>query len=77
MMKQRAVNEFVTQETRQVSERMMEMIHEGKIRNHKLGNTSAVNHGALEEKELKKKKKFLLTRNFYNLEQLIGRIDYE
>ena len=76
-MKQTVVNEFVTKETERVGERMMQMIKAEKIRNHKLGNTSVIHHGALEEKELGNYKKFLLTRNFYNLEQLTGRMDYE
>ena len=71
------VNEFVTENTRQVSGRMMEMIKEGKIRNHKLGNTSAIHHGALEEKELGEYIQFLSSRNFHMIMELEGRNDYE
>lgn len=71
------VNEFVTESTRQVSGRMMEMLKEGKIRNHKLGNTSAIHHGALEEKELGEYIQFLSTRNFHVIMELVGRNDYE
>lgn len=70
-------NEFVSEETRAVSGRMMQLIKEGKIRNHKLGNTSAIHHGALEERELGNFKGFLKTRNFYDIMQLCGRVDYE
>lgn len=76
-MEKSVVNEYVSEETRQVSGRMMQMIKEGKIRNHKLSNTSAVHHGALEEAELGNYKKFLFTRNFYDVIELCGRVDYE
>lgn len=77
MMETTVSNEFVTEGTREVSERMMQLIREGKIRNHKLGNTSAIHHGALEEKELGNFKNFLKTRNFYDIMLLLGQVKYE
>lgn len=71
------VNEFVSDATMQISERLMQMMREGKIRNHKLANTSTIHHGDLEEQELEAYKRFLLTRNFYNTIQLCGKEDYE
>lgn len=76
-MKMSVTNEYVSEETRQVSSRMMQMIQEGKIQNHKLGNTSAIHHGDLEEQELGNYLRFLPTRNAYNVVQLYGQVDYE
>lgn len=72
-----ATNEFVSEETKQISDRMLQMIKDGRIRNHKLSNTSMVHHGDLEEQELSNYKKFLSTRNCYNVLNLYGRNDYE
>lgn len=44
-MEKITVNEYISEETKQVSERIMRMIEEGKLRNHKLSNTVAVHHG--------------------------------
>lgn len=74
---QRVINEYVSEETRQISKRMIRMIKEEKIRNHKLGNTSAIHHGDLEERELGTYIRFAYTRNFYNVMQLSGRMNYE
>lgn len=76
-MERITVNEYISEETRQVSERMMQMIGEGKLRNHKLSNTSAIHHGDLEERELGNYIRFLSTRNFYDAMLLCGQVDYE
>lgn len=66
------MNEFVSKETRRLAERMIQMIRSGKLRNHKLGNTSVVHHGEAEEKELMEYGNFLRTKNFYMIMQLCG-----
>lgn len=71
------MNEYVSEETRQVSSKMMRMIREGKIRNHKMGNTAAVHHGDLEERELGNYLRFLSTRNCYDVIHLYGQDNYE
>lgn len=71
-----AVNEYVTVEVRQISERMMQMMKSGKIRNHKLGNTAVIHHGEWEERELGLYKGFLLSKNFNNVMQLRGNGNY-
>ena len=76
-MEKITVNEYISEETKQVSERIMRMIEEGKLRNHKLSNTAAVHHGDLEERELGNNLRFLSTRNFYNAMFLCGQVDYK
>ncbi len=65
-------NEFVTEATKNASSKMMQMIRDGKIRNHKLGNTASVHHGKLEEQELENYLQFLFTRNCYDVIHLYG-----
>lgn len=76
-MERSTANEFVTTETRNVSRRMMQMVMNGKIRNHKIGNTASVHHGEPEEQELENYLKFLLTRNCYDVLHLYGWDNYE
>lgn len=71
-----AANEYVTAEVQQISERMMQMMKSGKIRNHKLGNTAVIHHGEWEEKELGLYKSFLLSKNFNNVMLLRGNGNY-
>lgn len=72
-----AVNELVSEETKQTSDRVMKMVKAGRIRNHKLSNTSLIHHGDLEAQELNNYMRFISTRNCYNILNLCGRNDYE
>lgn len=72
-MEKSVINEFVSGETKMVSRKVMQMVEDGRIRNHKMVNISAIHHGDIEDRELNNYRRFLLTRNFYDIVHLYGK----
>ena len=66
-----------TQQANEASERMITLIREGKLRNHKLVYSSPVHFGDIERNEQVTYEAFIRCRNFYDLLALRGASYYE
>lgn len=64
--------EQYTPEIIEMSEKNMQMIREGKIRNHKLRNTASLHYGEQEMVECYAFRDFLQTKNFSLVYELKG-----
>lgn len=62
----------ISEETEESSERMIEAIRQGKIKQHLLRNTYQVRQGALEEKEFAQYRDFVRTKFFCEILSLSG-----
>lgn len=60
-----------------IAQRGMSLINDGKIRNHKLGNSSRIHTGAVEKKEYQTYRDFLPSKNCCMVYELTGSDDYE
>lgn len=69
------VNEFISHDTKMASRRVMQMVSDGRIRNHKMGDAASSYHNDREERELNNFMRFIFTRNFYDIMQLHGGIN--
>lgn len=61
----------------EIARQGMELVKEGKVRNHMLGNTATVHSGTVEWEEYQQFRDFLPGKNCCMLYELTGRDDYE
>ena len=62
---------------KEMAERARSLLQEGKIRNHKLGNSAAVHTGEIEKKEVRIYRNFLPSKNCSIVYSLTGSENYE
>ena len=74
-MKER--NSLCVRTVQESSQRAMEQLQQGKIRNHKLCNSAPEHKGEFSEQELYLFLDYLPTKNFYDVLELRGSINYE
>ena len=67
----------VSKEATESSDRMMTMLHEGKVTMHVMSNSSLKRHGDIEHKELIQYSDFIKSRWGYDLLQLNGNCENE
>jgi hypothetical protein len=66
-----------TRTAEEIAKRALELIISGKVRNHKLGNSSRIHAGEAEREEYRVFRKFLPTRNACLVYDLTGSDKYE